>query len=142
VQQYVCASGTDSDQLSQRWILKSAGGGYYEVSDANDISKSWNVVNNSTTNGSLVQIWTYAGSSNEEWKPVSLGNGYYKFVGKESGLCLDTSRDSTANSLQYDIYTCNGTDAQAFHSGPNLDDSPRNVDSYQSGKVDEIEVSR
>jgi hypothetical protein len=114
VQQYTCANGTYSTQLSQQWIFTSAGNGYYEVSDANATGETWNVTGNGTTNGSLVQLWTYAGNSNEEWEPVSLGNGYYKFVGQGSGLCLDTPSDSTANSLQYDIYTCNGTEAQAF----------------------------
>lgn len=114
VQQYVCANGTYSSQLSQQWIFTSAGSGYYEVSDANATGETWNVTGNGTTNGSLVQIWTYAANPNEEWEPVSLGGGYYKFVGKGSGLCLDTPGDSTANSLQYDIYTCNGTEAQAF----------------------------
>ena len=114
VQQYVCANGTYSTQLSQQWIFTSAGGGYYEVADAGATGQSWNVVNVGTTNGSLVQIWAYGGASNELWEPVSLGNGFYKFIGKGSGLCLDTPGDSTANSLQYDIYTCNGTAAQAF----------------------------
>jgi beta-glucanase (GH16 family) len=114
VQQYVCANGAYSTQLSQQWIFTSAGNGYYEVSDANDTAETWNVVNDGATSGSLVQIWTYAGNSNEEWEPVSLGNGYYKFVGQGSGLCLDTPSNSTANSLQYQIYTCNGTTAQAF----------------------------
>jgi hypothetical protein len=31
---------------------------------------------------------------------------------------------------------------EAFHSGPNLDDSPRKVDSHQSRKLDGIEVFR
>jgi hypothetical protein len=67
-----------------------------------------------TTSGSLMQIWSYAGASNEEFEPVSLGSGYYKFVGQGSGLCLDVPGNSTANSVQLDIYTCNGTTAQAF----------------------------
>ena len=59
-------------------------------------------------------LWTYAGNPNEKWQAVSLGNGYYKFVSQSSGLCLDTPGASTANGAQLDIYTCNGTGAQAF----------------------------
>jgi hypothetical protein len=114
VQQYVCANGTYSTQLSQQWIFTSAGSGYYEVADAGATGESWNVVNVGTTNGSLVQIWAYGDASNELWEPVSLGNGYYKFIGKGSGLCLDTPGASTANGVQLQIYTCNGTAAQAF----------------------------
>ena len=114
LQMYTCANGTYSTQLSQEWIFTSAASGYYEVADANATTEAWNVVNIGTTSGSLMQIWSYAGASNEEFEPVSLGNGYYKFVGQGSGLCLDVPGNSTANSVQLDIYTCNNTTAQAF----------------------------
>ena len=114
VQQWACGSGTYSTQPNQQWEFTSAGNGYYEVTNVNAPAEAWNVVNNGTTNGSLMQLWTYAGNPNEEWEAVSLGNGYYKFVGEGSGLCLDTPSASTANGVQLDIYTCNGTAAQAF----------------------------
>jgi beta-glucanase (GH16 family) len=114
LQMYTCANGTYSTQLSQEWIFTAASSGYYEVADANATTEAWNVVSNGTTNGSLMQIWSYAANPNEEFEPVSLGSGYYKFVGKGSGLCLDVPGNSTANSVQLDIYTCNGTTAQAF----------------------------
>jgi hypothetical protein len=114
LQMYTCANGTYSTQLSQEWIFTSAASGYYEVADANATTEAWNVVGNGTTNGSLMQIWAYAGNSNEEFEAVSLGGGYYKFVGEGSGLCLDVPGNSTANGVQLEIYTCNGTTAQAF----------------------------
>jgi hypothetical protein len=114
LQMYACANGTYSTQLSQEWIFTSAASGYYEVADANATTEAWNVVGNGTTNGSLMQIWAYAGNSNEEFEAVSLGGGYYKFVGEGSGLCLDVPGNSTANGVQLEIYTCNGTTAQAF----------------------------
>jgi hypothetical protein len=115
VEQYACAGGTDSSETSQQWeFMNGTATGYYEVINVHAPAEAWNVTGNGATNGSLMQLWTYAGSPNEEWMPVSLGNGYYKFVGQGSGLCLDTPGDSTANSLQYDIFTCNGTEAQAF----------------------------
>ena len=77
-------------------------------------SETWNVVNNGTSNGSLIQTWTYGGGTNEQWMPVSLGNGYYKFVGVGSGRCLDIPGASTANGVQLQIYDCNGTAAQSF----------------------------
>ncbi|MGD0941755.1 MAG: RICIN domain-containing protein [Terracidiphilus sp.] len=114
LEMYTCANGTYSTQLAQQWIFTAASSGYYEVSDAGATSEAWNVVSNGTSNGSLMQIWSYAGNSNEEFSAVSLGSGYYKFVGQGSGLCLDVPANSTANSVQLDIYTCNGTTAQAF----------------------------
>jgi endoglucanase len=114
LQMYTCANGTYSTQLSQEWKFTAASSGYYEVSDANATSEAWNVVGNGTTNNSLMQIWSYGAASNEEFEAVSLGNGYYKFVGQGSGLCLDVPGNSTANGVQLGIYTCNGTTAQAF----------------------------
>jgi hypothetical protein len=61
-----------------------------------------------------MQIWAYGAASNEEFEAVSLGSGYYKFVGQGSGLCLDVPGNSTATGVQLEIYTCNGTTAQAF----------------------------
>jgi beta-glucanase (GH16 family) len=114
VQQWACGEGTFSTQANQQWVFTSAGNGFYEVTNVNAPSEAWNVTNNGTTIGSLMQLWTYAGNPNEEWQAVSLSNGFYKFVGQGSGLCLDTPGASTANGVQLDIYTCNGTAAQAF----------------------------
>src|SRR5579863_8082815 len=114
LQMNTCANGTYSSQLSQQWIFTAAATGYYEVADANATAEAWNVVGVGTTIGSLMQIWTYAGATNEEFSAVSLGSGYYKFVGEGSGLCLDVPGNSTATGVQLEIYTCNGTTAQAF----------------------------
>jgi aryl-phospho-beta-D-glucosidase BglC (GH1 family) len=115
VQQWACGNGTYSSQTNQQWeFTNGTAAGYYEVTNVNAPSEAWNVVNNGTASGSLIQLWTYAGNPNEEWMAVSLGNGYYKIVGQGSGLCLDVPGASTANGVQLQIYTCNGTAAQAF----------------------------
>jgi hypothetical protein len=114
LQMYTCANGTYSTQLSQEWIFTAGSSGYYEASDANATTEAWNVVGNGTTSGSLMQIWAYAGNTNEEFEPVSLGGGYYEFIGEGSGLCLDVPGNSAASGVQLEIYTCNNTTAQAF----------------------------
>ena len=115
VQQWACGGGTYSTAANQEWeFTNGTVPGYYEVTSVNAPVEAWNVTGDGTTSGSLIQLWTYAGNSNEEWEPVSLGNGYYKFVGQGSGLCLDVPGASTANGVQLQIYTCNGTAAQAF----------------------------
>lgn len=110
VQQWACGS----QQANQEWQFQSQGNGIYSVANLNAPSETWNVANNGTTSGSLIQTWTYGGGTNEQWMPVSLGNGYYKFVGVGSGLCLDVPGASTSNGVQLQIYTCNGTEAQSF----------------------------
>jgi endoglucanase len=110
VQQWSCGS----QQYNQEWQFQSEGNGAYSIVNRNAPSEVWDVTNVGTADGSLLQLWTYGGGSNQQWTPVSLGNGYYKFVGVGSGRCLDTPAASTANGVQLQIYDCNGTGAQAF----------------------------
>jgi endoglucanase len=110
VQQWSCGS----QQYNQEWQFQSEGNGAYSIVNRNAPSEVWDVTNVGTADGSLLQLWTYGGGSNQQWTPVSLGNGYYKFIGVGSGRCLDTPVASTANGVQLQIYDCNGTAAQAF----------------------------
>lgn len=111
VQQWACGS----QQYNQEWQFQPVGNGVYAVYNRNAPSESWNVTNNGTSDGSLIQLWTYGGGANEEWMPVSLGNNMYKFVGVGSGRCLDVPGASTSNGVQLQIYDCNGTEAQSFY---------------------------
>jgi hypothetical protein len=45
---------------------------------------------------------------------VADGGGYYHFVNRNSGKCLDTPGAPTADSVQLGQYTCNDTAAQSF----------------------------
>jgi endoglucanase len=110
VQQWSCGS----QQYNQEWQFQSEGNGAYSLVNRNAPSEVWDVTNVGTADGSLLQLWAYGGGSNQQWTPVSLGNGYYKLVGVGSGRCLDTPAASTANGVQLEIYDCNGTGAQAF----------------------------
>jgi hypothetical protein len=67
-----------------------------------------------TGTGVKIQLWSSGGGTNQQWMPVPLGNGYYKFVVRNSGLCLDTPGASTAAGTQLQQWTCNGSAAQAF----------------------------
>jgi endoglucanase len=110
VQQWACGS----QQFNQEWQFQSQGNGNYSIVNRNAPAEAWDVTNVGTADGSLIQLWSYGGGSNQQWTPVSLGNGYFKFVGVGSGRCLDTPAASTANGVQLQIYDCNGTSAQAF----------------------------
>ena len=114
VQQWACGP----QQPNQEWQLQSQGNGVYSIANRNAPSEVLDVTNRGTTNGSLIQLWTYGGGSNQQWMPVSLGNGYYKLVNAASGRCLDVPGASTANGVQLQIYDCNGTGAQAFKLTP------------------------
>lgn len=112
VQQWACGGS-----LNQQWRFVSAGGGYYEVLNRNAASENeaWDVTGgpSATAPGTNVQTWSYGGGTNQQWQPVATGNGY-TFVARNSGLCLDVPNASTANGVQLQVNTCNGSAEQAF----------------------------
>lgn len=113
LQQWSCGGATN-----QQWQFVPAGGGYFEVLNrlAAAQNQVWDVAGgpSATGNGVQIQTWTYSAATNEQWQPVSVGNGYYQFVARNSGLCLNVADASTANGARLQQHTCNGTPAQAF----------------------------
>jgi endoglucanase len=114
VQQWACGS----QQFNQEWQLQAQGNGHYSIVNRNAPGEVLDVADRGTANGSLIQLWTYGGGTNQQWMPVSVGNGAYKLVGVGSGRCLDVPAASTANGVRLQIYDCNGTAAQAFRLSP------------------------
>jgi endoglucanase len=114
VQQWACGA----QQFNQEWQLQAQGNGHYSIVNRNAPGEALDVTGQGTANGSLIQLWTYGGGSNQLWMPVAVGNGEYKLVGVGSGRCLDVPAASTANGVHLQIYDCNGTAAQAFTLSP------------------------
>jgi hypothetical protein len=113
VQQWSCGGAAN-----QQWQFRSAGGGFYEVINrlAAAQNQAWDVTGGTSATGSGVpiQTWAYGGATNQQWQAVPVGSGYYQFVARNSGLCLGVPNASTANGVQLQQSTCNGTSAQAF----------------------------
>jgi len=110
VQQWTCYSGS----ANQQWQFQTTDSGYYKIITKNSGTMVWDVAGPSTANGALVHLWTYVSGTNQQWLPTSLGGGYYKFVNRYSGSCLDVPSASTADGVQLQQYTCNGTAAQSY----------------------------
>ena len=111
VQQNTCTYG----QWHQEWQFTPTDSGYYKVTSRNT-PLVWDVTGGpgATGNSVPVQLWSYGGGANQQWKPVALGNGTFQFVARHSGLCLDTPAASTNPGQQLQQYTCNNTGAQSF----------------------------
>jgi hypothetical protein len=117
IQQYTCGSA----QTNQEWQFQPTDGGYYQVLNRNALSSAgldavlqvsggpW-----ATANQVGIQLWNFAGATNQEWMPVSVGNGAYKFVARNSSKCLDVPGASSAVLIPLQQYDCNGTAAQSF----------------------------
>jgi Ricin-type beta-trefoil lectin domain len=106
---------------SQQWQFQpAADSGYYQVVNRSASSAGnklvWDVTGGEwqTEDGAAIQLYTSKVETNEEWMPVSVGNGAYQLVVKNSGKCLDVPGVSSAVLLQMQQYTCNGTGAQSF----------------------------
>jgi glucosylceramidase len=113
VQQWSCSGATN-----QQWQFRSAGGGFYEVINrlAAPQNQAWDVTGGTSATGSGVpiQTWAYGGATNQQWQAVPVAGGYYQLLARNSGLCLGVPNASTANGVQLQQSTCNGTSAQAF----------------------------
>ncbi|NEB01251.1 RICIN domain-containing protein [Streptomyces sp. SID13726] len=113
VQQYSCNGTT-----AQRWSLTATGGGYVRIDNANAAGQVVDVSDVSTADNAPVHLWSYGGGTNQQWLPVDDGGGAYHFVNRNSGKCLDDPGASTADSVQFVQYTCNGSAAQRFQVVP------------------------
>ncbi|MFG2791889.1 RICIN domain-containing protein [Streptomyces sp. NPDC048419] len=113
VQQYSC-NGTNA----QRWSFTATSDGYVRINNAGDTNQVVDVADVSTADSAQVHLWTYGGGANQQWLPVDDGGGAYHFVNRNSGKCLDDAGASTADSVQFVQYACNGTAAQRFQVVP------------------------
>jgi Ricin-type beta-trefoil lectin domain len=57
-----------------------------------------------TTPGTIVDIYTCNGGTNQQWTVNSNGT----ITNNRSGLCLDVANQGTANGSDVDLWTCNG----------------------------------
>ncbi len=117
IQQYTCSGA----QTNQEWQFQPTDGGYYQVVNRNALNSAgidavlqvsggpW-----ATANQVGIQLWNFSGATNQEWMPVPVGNGAYKFVARNSSKCLDVPGASSAVLIPLQQYDCNGTAAQSY----------------------------
>ena len=117
VVQYTCGAA----QYNQEWQFQPTDSGYYQVVNRNALNRAgqnlvWDVNGgpSATADQINIQLWTYVGGTNQQWMPVSLGNGAYKFVARNSGKCLDVPEGSSAVLTVLQQYDCNGGGSQSF----------------------------
>jgi Ricin-type beta-trefoil lectin domain len=118
LQQYTCGAAAEA---THEWQFRPTDSGYYEIVNRNALNVTgnqlaWDVTGgpSATANQVSVSLWTYTGGTNQQWMPVSLGNGAYKFVARSSSKCLDVPDASSAVLIELQQYDCNGTDAQSY----------------------------
>ena len=119
--------------LSQKWCVKPVGNGQYIISSAMDCSMVLDVSNGVAGNGSAVQAYADNGTAAQRWsfepaKTVrervdelaaanagTVAPGTYAVRSALSASCvLDAAGAGTADGTAAQVYSANGTDAQAW----------------------------
>ena len=119
--------------LSQKWCVKPVGNGQYIISSAMDCSMVLDVSNGVASNGSVVQAYSDNGTAAQRWsfepaKTVrqrvdelaaanagTVAAGTYSVASAlSSGSVLDAAGAGTADGTAAQVYSTNGTDAQAW----------------------------
>jgi hypothetical protein len=118
LQQYTCGAAAAANH---EWQFQPTDSGYYQVVNRNTLNVTgnqlvWDVTGgpSATANQVSVSLWIYTGGTNQQWMPVLLGNGAYKFVARSSSKCLDVPEASSAVLIGLQQYDCNGTGAQSY----------------------------
>lgn len=107
VQQFIC-NGT----FAQQWYIEATTGETIKIANRNSPAQVLDVAGKDEN--SLIQLWSFGSGKNQQWKPISEGNGYFHFVNLLSGQCLDVPASNNADWLPLDQHTCNGTLGQSF----------------------------
>ena len=109
IQQYTCTS-----TQAQQFQFQPTSDGFARVNNRNDATKAIDVTNVSSADNAGLQLWTYGGGTNQQWKAVPEGSGYFHFVSRLSSKCLTVPNASTADSIQLVQLSCTGGTAQSF----------------------------
>ena len=102
-------------QTNALWTFVPTSGGYYQIKNVNS-GEVVNVSGASGINGASIVQWPAQGMTpgNDQWMPVSNGDGTYSFYNLNSQQALDVPNGSTASKLQMDQWFGNSTAAQKW----------------------------
>lgn len=112
LQQWVC----ETNQANQQWQFTATDSGFYRVTNRNAPALVWDVTGgpNATAEGTQIQLWSWVGGANQQWRPEALSDGRYRFIARHSGKCLEVPGTTSANGARLVQATCNGSAGQAF----------------------------
>ena len=91
------------DRLQYGWGLTNNAGGSTGVLRGVGSNRCLDVPGQSTTNGTLLEIWDCNGGANQQW--TYLSNGELQVY---SNKCLDVPNHATAAGTRVEIWDCNG----------------------------------
>jgi len=119
--------------VSFAWTIKAAANTGFAgaIRQVGGSGKCINDPGSNTANGTLVNLWSCNGHSNQTWTVVQ--DGTIRVLGK----CLDVVGEGKANGAKLQLWTCNSADgAQLWQAG-----SDGELVNPQSGKCIDVAVS-
>jgi hypothetical protein len=108
IQQYTC-----NTTAAQQFQIRSTDSGYSRIAVRGNPQQVVDVTDVSTADGAPLQLWSYGGGGNQQWRPVREASGSYHFVARHSGKCLSTNGSSTIG-VQLVQQPCNDSANQSF----------------------------
>ncbi|GAA4187642.1 ricin-type beta-trefoil lectin domain protein [Streptosporangium oxazolinicum] len=117
LQQWTCNSPAADNQ---DFRFQPAGDGFYRVVYRRAPALAWDVTGGggATGDGAKVNLWTYGGGTNQQWKPTPRADGGFTFTARHSGKCLDVTDMSTGNGALLQQWSCHNSPAQTFRLQP------------------------
>lgn len=101
--------------LNQQWKVTNVGGGYYKLQPLHALTKTFDVTNAATIDGTPIQIYADNGTVAQKWQIKSVGNGYYVMAPANApSKQLEVAGGSTANGTRIQISTPTIANAQKF----------------------------
>lgn len=108
IQQYTC-----NQTQAQQFQFRPTDSGYSRIAIRGNPQQVVDVTGVSTADNAPLQLWSYGGGANQQWRPEREASGSYRFVARHSGRCLSTT-GSSANSVQLVQRACDNSAAQSF----------------------------
>jgi hypothetical protein len=112
------AGAASLTQLSElQWVFRTGIGNetIYELAPVHATDKRLDVRGLSTAAGANIHIWNDLDASNQRWKAIDVGGGYFEFEPVHAaGMRLDVSGSGTTNGTNVQIWSSNGTPAQRW----------------------------
>jgi hypothetical protein len=98
---------TSGIQLSELSLWSDVGhtvpNGAYNLINRRSL-KAVDTVSGGTANGTLLDQWTYSGSTSQKWTLTDQGNGQYQLVGASSGRVMEVPGSNTSNGTKLDLW--------------------------------------
>ncbi|QUQ63604.1 serine/threonine protein kinase [Kutzneria sp. CA-103260] len=116
VVEWTCGEG----KTNQEWQFVPTANGFYEIMNRNAPALGLDVTGGpaATANGTPVQLWTYGGGANQQWKPVDQGSGAFAFMAQHSNACLDVTNGATDDGTRMQQWQCGAGANQVYALTP------------------------